>query len=41
MAWIYAQFYPALESGRLETLVTACDLQTALDDAAARFLPSG
>jgi DNA polymerase-3 subunit epsilon len=39
-ARIYAQLYPALESGRLEALIAACGLQGELDAAAARHCPS-
>jgi DNA polymerase-3 subunit epsilon len=38
-ARIYAQLYPALESGRLEALVAACGLQVELDAQAARHCP--
>lgn len=34
-ARLYAQFYPQLESGRLETLVARCGLQAELDALAA------
>jgi len=40
-ARIYAQLYPALDSGRLESLVKACSLQSELDDLAARHCPEG
>ena len=40
-ARIYAQLYPALDSGRLEALVRACGLQAELDDLAARHCPEG
>lgn len=40
-ARIYAQLYPALESGRLEDLVGACGLQGELDDLAQRHCPDG
>ena len=36
---IYAQLYPGLDSGRLESLVAACGLQAALDAAAAEHCP--
>lgn len=39
-ARLYAQFYPSLESGALESLVQACGLQSELDEAAARYCPS-
>ncbi|MDB6167770.1 MAG: Exonuclease RNase and polymerase [Verrucomicrobia bacterium] len=39
-ARLYAQFYPQLESGRLESLVAACGLQPALDEAARIHCPS-
>jgi len=38
-ARLYAQFYPRLDSGRLEVLVQACGLQGELDALAARFCP--
>lgn len=38
-ARIYAQLYPQLESGKLEALVTACDLQRDLDAHAAAYCP--
>jgi DNA polymerase III epsilon subunit-like protein len=38
-ARIYAQLYPALESGRLESLVVACGLQAELDTLAAEHCP--
>lgn len=40
-ARIYAQLYPGLESGRLESLVAACGLQGELDLLAAAHCPSG
>jgi DNA polymerase III epsilon subunit-like protein len=40
-ARIYAQLYPALESGRLESVVTACSLQQELDHLAAQHCPEG
>lgn len=40
-ARLYGQFYPALESGRLESLVAAAGLQAELDAAAARHCPDG
>jgi DNA polymerase-3 subunit epsilon len=40
-ARIYAQLYPSLESGRLESLVAACGLQAELDLLAARHCPEG
>jgi DNA polymerase III epsilon subunit-like protein len=36
-ARLYAQLYPQLESGKLETLVAACDLQGELDAHAAAY----
>jgi DNA polymerase III epsilon subunit-like protein len=38
---IYAQLYPGLESGRLETLVEACGLQAELDGLASTHCPAG
>lgn len=38
-ARLYAQFYPTLDSGRLESLVAACGLQTELDARAAEYCP--
>lgn len=38
-ARLYAQFYPRLESGKLESLVAACDLQAELDALAAVHCP--
>jgi DNA polymerase-3 subunit epsilon len=38
-ARVYAQLYPALDSGRLESLVSACGLQKELDIAATRYCP--
>jgi DNA polymerase III epsilon subunit-like protein len=38
-ARIYAQLFPALDSGRLESLVSACGLQPALAAQAARHCP--
>jgi DNA polymerase III epsilon subunit-like protein len=40
-ARIYAQLYPNLESGRLESLVGACGLQAELDALAAVHCPAG
>ncbi len=40
-ARIYAQLYPRLESGRLESLVTACGLQGDLDALASAHCPAG
>jgi len=40
-ARIYAQLYPGLESGRLESLVAACGLQAELDALAAVHCPPG
>lgn len=37
---IYTQLFPALDSGRLESLVAACGLQPALDEQAARHCPA-
>lgn len=37
---IYAQLYPQLDSGRLESLVTACGLQLELDALAAQHCPA-
>lgn len=39
-ARIYAQLYPRLDSGRLESLVAACGLQAELDRLAARHCPA-
>jgi DNA polymerase-3 subunit epsilon len=39
-ARLYGQLFPSFSSGRLESLVAACNLQTRLDEAAARFCPS-
>ena len=39
-ARLYGQLFPSFSSGRLESLVAACNLQTRLDGAAARFCPS-
>jgi DNA polymerase-3 subunit epsilon len=39
-ARLYAQFYPQLESGRLEAVVAACGLQTALDETAKSHCPA-
>jgi DNA polymerase III epsilon subunit-like protein len=39
-ARLYAQFYPSLDSGALESLVRACGLQAELDLAATRYCPS-
>jgi len=38
-ARLYAQFYPRLDSGRLEGLVSACGLQAELDALAAVHCP--
>ena len=40
-ARLYAQFYPQLDSGRLESLVAACSLQGELDALAAAHCPAG
>lgn len=40
-ARIYAQLYPALDSGRLEAVVRACSLQAELDELAQRHCPEG
>jgi DNA polymerase III subunit epsilon len=40
-ARIYSQLYPAIESGRLEALVTACGLQAELDALAVVHCPAG
>lgn len=40
-ARIYSQLYPAMESGRLESLVRACGLQGELDHLAAAHCPPG
>jgi DNA polymerase III epsilon subunit-like protein len=40
-ARIYAQLYPGLESGRLESLVAACGLQAELDALAGAHCPPG
>jgi len=40
-ARIYSQLYPALESGRLGTVVAACGLQAELDALAAVHCPAG
>lgn len=40
-ARIYSQLYPALESGRLESVVSACGLQSELDALAAVHCPEG
>ena len=37
----YAQLYPGLESGRLESLVAACSLQGELDALASVHCPAG
>ncbi|MGH7959953.1 MAG: 3'-5' exonuclease [Opitutaceae bacterium] len=39
-ARLYAQFYPALDSGALESLVRASGLQPELDSVATRHCPS-
>ncbi len=38
-ARLYAQLYPQLPSGKLESLITACDLQGQLDTHAAAYCP--
>ena len=38
-ARLYAQFYPQLDSGRLESLVAACGLQPELDELARAHCP--
>ena len=38
-ARLYAQFYPRLESGKLESLVAACGLQAELDTLAVAHCP--
>ena len=38
-ARLYSQFYPQLESGKLETLITACGLHAELEEVASRFCP--
>ena len=38
-ARLYAQFYPGLDTGRLEALVAACGLQAELDALAAAHCP--
>jgi DNA polymerase-3 subunit epsilon len=40
-ARIYAQLYPGLESGRLESLIAACGLQAEVDAMAALHCPPG
>jgi DNA polymerase-3 subunit epsilon len=40
-ARIYSQLYPALESGRLDSVVAACGLQLELDALAAAHCPPG
>jgi DNA polymerase III epsilon subunit-like protein len=40
-ARIYSQLYPALESGRLESVVVACGLQSELDSLASTHCPKG
>jgi DNA polymerase III epsilon subunit-like protein len=40
-ARIYAQLYPGLPSGRLESLVAACGLQSDLDALASTHCPAG
>jgi DNA polymerase-3 subunit epsilon len=40
-ARIYAQLYPALESGSLESVVAACGLQDELDQLARAHCPPG
>jgi DNA polymerase-3 subunit epsilon len=39
-ARVYAQLFPRLESGRLESMVNACGLQPDLDAAAVQFCPA-
>ena len=39
-ARLYGQFYPALDSGALESLVHACGLQLELDLVAGQYCPS-
>jgi DNA polymerase III epsilon subunit-like protein len=39
-ARLYGQFYPALDSGALESLVQACGLQPELDEAARQYCPT-
>jgi DNA polymerase III epsilon subunit-like protein len=39
-ARIYAQLYPRLDSGRLESMVAACGLQSELDALAAAHCPA-
>lgn len=39
-ARLYGQLLPSFSSGRLESLVAECDLQTSLDETAARVCPS-
>jgi DNA polymerase III epsilon subunit-like protein len=38
-ARLYAQLFPASDSGRLESLVSACGLQAQLDGAAQQYCP--
>ena len=38
-ARLYSQFYPTLESGKLESLITACGLQAELEVAASLYCP--
>ncbi len=38
-ARLYAQLYPKLASGKLESIVSACDLQGPLDTHAAAYCP--
>ena len=40
-ARVFAQLYPGLESGRLESLVAACGLQADLDSLARIHCPAG
>jgi DNA polymerase-3 subunit epsilon len=40
-ARIYAQLYPSLESGRLESMIGACGLQADLDALASAHCPPG
>ena len=38
-ARLYAQFYPQLESGKLQSLISVCGLQAELEDWAAQYCP--
>ena len=40
-ARLYAQFYPQLESGKLQSLISVCGLQAELDQCAAQYCPPG